>query len=287
MLKYVSKFVLDILPSVIATVVGAYIVNHYIVPKPAADAARSAAISKVDSTQPPKAATANLTTAPDPAPAREAAPREVKSKTTDKAPKASPDKSSSDKTQADKAGIDRSPEPAKTEPESRRLTTRDKPVDKAQPAATPAETAAVAPDDHPNAAELARAALVRLRATEPARSPEATASIPSPAAAPVAHEPSRDAALIDPRPTTVPPLPPAVSVAAPPERGIAASDPAGEGSRTWRSTEADHVVPPADIPPSSAPIDLQPVAAPPARKKSVTEDVLSAARSVFQSVVPQ
>ena len=34
MLKYVSKFTLDVLPSLLATVIGAYIVNHYIVSKP-------------------------------------------------------------------------------------------------------------------------------------------------------------------------------------------------------------------------------------------------------------
>src|SRR3984893_12394341 len=36
MLKYVSKFTMDILPSVVATIIGAYIVNHYIVAKPGA-----------------------------------------------------------------------------------------------------------------------------------------------------------------------------------------------------------------------------------------------------------
>jgi hypothetical protein len=35
MLKYVSKITMDILPSVVATIIGAYIVNHYIVAKPA------------------------------------------------------------------------------------------------------------------------------------------------------------------------------------------------------------------------------------------------------------
>ena len=34
MLKYVSKIAMDILPSVVATIVGAYIVNHYIATKP-------------------------------------------------------------------------------------------------------------------------------------------------------------------------------------------------------------------------------------------------------------
>src|SRR3954468_3329542 len=37
--KYISKFTIDILPSVLATIIGAYIVNHYIVTKPDAPAA--------------------------------------------------------------------------------------------------------------------------------------------------------------------------------------------------------------------------------------------------------
>ena len=35
MLNYLKKFAVDIFPSVAATVIGAYIVNHYIVAKPA------------------------------------------------------------------------------------------------------------------------------------------------------------------------------------------------------------------------------------------------------------
>src|SRR4051794_36960412 len=45
--KYVSKFTIDILPSVLATIIGAYIVNHYIVAKPA-DAPVAAAVSAPD-----------------------------------------------------------------------------------------------------------------------------------------------------------------------------------------------------------------------------------------------
>ena len=37
MLNYLKKFAVDIFPSVAATVIGAYIVNHYIVTKPTAD----------------------------------------------------------------------------------------------------------------------------------------------------------------------------------------------------------------------------------------------------------
>jgi hypothetical protein len=43
MLNYLKKFAVDIFPSVAATVIGAYIVNHYIVTKPSADAPAAAA----------------------------------------------------------------------------------------------------------------------------------------------------------------------------------------------------------------------------------------------------
>ena len=43
MLNYLKKFAVDIFPSVAATVIGAYIVNHYIVSKPSADAPAAAA----------------------------------------------------------------------------------------------------------------------------------------------------------------------------------------------------------------------------------------------------
>ena len=51
MLSYLKSFVMQILPSVAATIIGAYIVNHYIVAKPGPDApatAVSAAQSKAD-----------------------------------------------------------------------------------------------------------------------------------------------------------------------------------------------------------------------------------------------
>src|SRR5438128_7682790 len=48
MLNYLKKFAMDILPSVAATIIGAYIVNHYILSKPGPDAPVSAAVSTVD-----------------------------------------------------------------------------------------------------------------------------------------------------------------------------------------------------------------------------------------------
>ena len=48
MLNYLKKFTMDILPSVAATIIGAYIVNHYIANKPGADARSPAAVSAAD-----------------------------------------------------------------------------------------------------------------------------------------------------------------------------------------------------------------------------------------------
>jgi len=48
MLKIISKFAMDILPSVVATIIGAYIVNHYIVTRPSAEAPVAAAVSPAD-----------------------------------------------------------------------------------------------------------------------------------------------------------------------------------------------------------------------------------------------
>ena len=56
--KYLTKFAIDVLPSVAATVIGAYIVNHYIVTKPGGDAPVAAAVSAAD----PKAKTTEAKT---------------------------------------------------------------------------------------------------------------------------------------------------------------------------------------------------------------------------------
>src|SRR5215467_13845594 len=52
MLNYLKKFALEILPSVAATVIGAYIVNHY-VNKPASDTPVPAAVSSTQTTAKP------------------------------------------------------------------------------------------------------------------------------------------------------------------------------------------------------------------------------------------
>ncbi len=57
MLKYLTKFAMDILPSVVATIIGAYIVNHYIAAKPDTPAAvvSSADPKQTDAKTDPKA----------------------------------------------------------------------------------------------------------------------------------------------------------------------------------------------------------------------------------------
>ena len=48
MLKYLAKISMDIFPSVLATIIGAYIVNHYINARPAADAPAAAVVAPAD-----------------------------------------------------------------------------------------------------------------------------------------------------------------------------------------------------------------------------------------------
>lgn len=54
--KFLSKYILEVIPSIFATVVGAYIVTHYINAKPAADkpaAAISAPAGDLEGRYPP------------------------------------------------------------------------------------------------------------------------------------------------------------------------------------------------------------------------------------------
>jgi hypothetical protein len=293
--KYISKFVMDIFPSVIATIIGAYIVNHYIVTKPAAETPVTAAASTVDpnkadpkATDPratdPKAAKSDakgsetpsdMATAPDPAPAK----------------KSTADKSSVEKSQEKSA--DKPTETASLPVDTRRHppTPHDKSVAKSVPAAaeTPAPAVAavgtVAPaetnppqEERRDANDLARAAIERLRgASEASRAP----------AVPRVQEQAHVA------PIPVPPLPPAIVVATPPGEGY---NPGTTGSvrplypPVARVDDPLRPTPPADIPTASRPMELhaETAASVPEHKNVVTvaEDVLSAAKSVFHAVLP-
>ena len=281
MLNYLKKFALDILPSVVATIIGAYIVNHYIATKPEKPAAAvSAAASKAD-------------------PRKAAAKTELKSEA-----KADPAKSA--QVPAETASI---PEPGiKAKGISERVMIENraaegpaevKPVEKpadvkavetkpeAKPEAKPAETASApvetrrrvtAPTRDAN--DLARAAIERLRGNNEGSAPRAQEA---------AHAPAPDAARLQETPRTVVaapaapvvrPLPPPIAVAAPPVdtsvAGMAAADP-------------NRPTPPAEIPPAQPrpPVDLRAEAANAmSHTKAVAEDVLAAAKSMFHVVIP-
>ena len=169
------------------------------------------------------------------------------------------------------------------------------------PAAVPASPlptveATITPDDHRDANDLARAAIERLRGgndgashadssprvQDAARTQDAT-HIPDAARVP---DPARIVAA-----PPVRPLPPPIMVSTSPAGetygSTAPSTPANPA--TARADDPHRPVPPADIP-DARPLDLQAEASetPPAHSHTnVAQDVLSAAKSVFHSVLPQ
>jgi len=308
MLKLVSKFAMDIFPSVIATIIGAYIVNHYINNKSPADTSVTAAA--VSSTDPKKAPSrsdtkpveksADLTNIPEPG---------VRAKGIS-------EKSVFDKAGVDRVGAEKSAEkPAEKSPEKpaekadkpseaaglppsapaegrrHQSSPREKAISRAAPAPVPAPAspappaepvvaAAPAPptENAPDANDLARAAIERLRgASDASHSQEAprAAEPPRVMAAPAAPQ----APAVTP---PLQPLPPPILVSTPPD-AKAPYPPAGRTDDPLRPT------PPADIPDPRPPLDLRAdaVDAAPAKRPSVADDVLSAAKSVFQSVLPK
>ena len=270
--KYISKFVMDVFPSVIATIIGAYIVNHYIATKPASETPATAADSKAAKSDAKGSETpSDVATAPDPAAAK----------------KISVEKS------AEKSG-DKPTETASLPVDTRRHPSapHDKPVAKSGPGATDTPAPAVAAvgtvapaeasppqEERRDANDLARAAIERLRGvSEASRAP----------AVPHVQEQAHAA----PAPAPVPPLPPAIVVATPGE----GYNPGTTGSvrplypPLARVDDPLRPTPPADIPAASRPIELhaETAASVPEHKNVVTvaEDVLSAAKSVFHAVLP-
>jgi hypothetical protein len=290
MLKYVSKFALDILPSVVATIIGAYIVNHYIVAKPA-DAPVAAAVSTSDPAKAdPKASSESVAALPEAG---------IKAK-------GIPERAILEKTATEKpAVVDKPADAASLPVETRRHQPllREKAVAKAvqtpapaaaaAPPAPPAEAAAapaVAPEEKRDANDLARAAIERLRGTNDA-SPHVQEAVRTPEAPKVP-----DKAPETPHVASAPavqPLPPPIMVSVPntteafnPATG---SVPMKPPYGTARIGDPRRPTPPADIPSSSPPVDLRAEAAlpPPREHTSVADDVLSAAKSVFHAVLPR
>ena len=307
MLNYLKKFTMDILPSVAATIIGAYIVNHYIVAKPEipATAAVSAADPKTAADAKPAEKPTQISSLPEAGvKAKGMSERTLIERSASE--KASVVEKPQDKP-ADPKSIDLKPTteaPAETasipaEPRRHQVAPRDKTavrvvlpslVQPAVPAATvpaPAVEAAIAPaavtpDEHRDANDLARAAIERLRNDNAQRTPE-------PARAPeVARNPEA------PRLATAPairPLPPPIMVSNPSadnaDQGATAKPPYAAAARVDDPTRP---TPPADIPVAPRPpLDLRAEAMPPAAKEhtTVADDMLSAAKSVFHAVLPK
>jgi hypothetical protein len=304
MLKYVSKFTLDVLPSLLATVIGAYIVNHYIVSKP--DTPVAAATSTANPANASKAETsADVANIPEPG---------VRAKGISE--KSVLDKSAAEKP-ADKTA-DKPAETASIPSETRRHqpAAREKTVAKTVPAPQPAAPAVVPVVATPNvvavpnppveaatpaeerrdANDLARAAIERLRGITDSspRTQEAARAADTPRtpdAPRVASAPPADVSRIVPAPS-VRPLPPPIMVSTPPGEALDPAAGSSQGKPPYadaaRIGDARRPTPPADIP-VSPPLDLRAEATEPVARehRNVAEDMLSAAKSVFHAVLPK
>ena len=171
MLKYVSKFALDILPSVVATIIGAYIVNHYIVTRPGRTRRSPPRCRRSTPKRPETARTS-------------AKPSETSSDVASFPEPGVRAKGISEKAILEKSAVEKSAENPLTSRRRPRAfprkrggisrAPREKAIAKAVQAPVPAPVvaapttappveAAVAPEEHRDANDLARAAIERLR----------------------------------------------------------------------------------------------------------------------------
>lgn len=299
MLKLASKFAMDILPSVIATVVGAYIVNHYINNRTPA-ATPAAAVSTAE----PKKAFSKADLKPversaDLGKIHEPGVRAKGISEKSIAEKSAAEKASVEKPSVEKASLEKADHPAETAsiPPVTPAEGRRHPVEKREKAASkpnptpPAEPVVAAPatapvEATPDANDLARAAIERLRGTDPAPRVQEAARAPEPVKP--AEPPRAVAAPSAQGPASVPvatapslqPLPPPILVSTPPA--------ADAKPPVVRNDDPNRPTPPADIPDPHPPLDLRADAAAdqPAPKRPLA-DVFSAAKSMFNSVLPK
>jgi hypothetical protein len=283
MLKYVSKFALDILPSVVATIIGAYIVNHYIVTKPGAEAPVAASVSTVE----PKADAAK-TDAKVAEPSTDVANiPEAGVRAKGISEKAVPERSATEKPHPaaprEKAVAKAASVPAQ-QPASGPAVV---PVMAAPNPAPPVE-AAIVPEEHRDANDLARAAIERLRAGDGSPRPQEVARAPD--ATHVSEAPRPDAPRVVSAPP-VRPLPPPIMVSTPANEAfdsVTGSSPAKQPyASAARIDDPRRPTPPADIP-AAGPLDLRADAADTSMRQhtTVAEDMLLAAKSVFHAVLP-
>jgi hypothetical protein len=271
MLSYLSKFVLQMLPTISATVIGAYIVTTWINPKaqpervkvatPAQPAAKASPVAPV----PDAAAAEAKSSAPDRAASGSAEIKPAEVKLGEAAEGAKPVKAAKGPDNIRIIPIVKQPAPA---------------TDVAATTSTP-ETVPAA-DDRKDATELARAAIQRLRggseteraAGEPARPPAHAGRVQQARAAAEAPQSLPPPATV----ASAPPLPPAVSIAAPryPEEELADQAPLAQ---------AERLTPPGEIPVERNPLSIQ-ASHRVAETPSLADDFLSATKSFFRAITP-
>jgi hypothetical protein len=304
MLKYLAKISMDILPSVLATIIGAYIVNHYINAKPAADTPAAVVAPAQAGSDGKPTDTANL-----PAPGVKAKGVSEKS-VTDKAAAEKPADKSETKT-ADTKAADVAPADAASRS---RPSAREKAAAKSTPAAAApvveasSAPAAASPAATPDANDLARAAIERLRKSPEGRSAEAKAAEAKAAEAksaetkPVERTPEpavREAArtpeaprVIATEPSMVRPLPPPINVSTPSPEAYGNGTSSPSYTASVGSDDPNRISPPADIPVPviAPPLDLRVDAGGPMprpKKTNVADEMLSGMKSMFHSVLPK
>ncbi|WP_050422674.1 hypothetical protein [Bradyrhizobium tropiciagri] len=292
MLSYLKKFVMDILPSVAATIIGAYIVNHYIVAKPDAPAA-AALTATVDPKADPKAA-AKPATVVSSLPEAGVKAKGMSERTLIE--RSASEKATVTEKPAEKSADQKSDAPADTASipaDTRHHPAASKAVAKVTPAApqpaapatsaAPVEAAAT-PEENRDANDLARAAIERLRKERPQEAARAQdAQRTDVARLPDAQRPTASSAIR--------PLPPPIMVSNP------SSDNADQSSQprppyAANAQDSNRLTPPADIPVPviQAPLDLRAdaaMAAPKNERSSVTDDMFSGMKSMFHAVLPK
>jgi hypothetical protein len=298
MLKYLAKISMDIFPSVLATIIGAYIVNHYINAKPAADTP-TAVVAPAEAGKNGKPAdVANL-----PAPgvkAKGVSEKSVSEKTaTDKAaaekPADKPETKAADVAPADTSSHGRPP-------------AREKAAAKSIPAATApvveanSAPAAASPAAAPDANDLARAAIERLRKSPEGKAAEKAAEAKAAETKPVERTPEpavREATrvpeaprVVTTEPSAVRPLPPPITVSTPSPEAYGNGGSSPSYTASVGNDDPNRITPPADIPVPviAPPLDLRADAGatmPRPKKTNVADEMLSGMKSMFHSVLPK
>lgn len=264
--KYISKFTIDILPSVLATIIGAYIVNHYIAAKP--DAPAAAVASQPNKADPKPDTVSDVAGIPGSG---------VKAKGLS-------EKAMLEKTAAERPVVADRPAETASLPVEPRHTAHDKPTVRAVQTPAPAPPAAAvepAPEERRDASELARAAIERLRATPETRQEVVRAPAPEP---PRLTEAPKVTSSPAPQP-----LPPPIMVSTPPTETLSPTPSLPAKPAYGSEISRQRPTPPADIPVASGPLELRAEAAEvtPPEHTSLAEGMLSAAKTVFHAVLPR